>query len=178
MTAILLAGIAIVVFGDLSAFRETAEKNASLALGRPVKIAGDMSLRPSLPPLVALNDVRVGNPQWSFHDNLLHADRLVLTLSLSDLLIGDIVVDAVALESFELIIERNPEGDYNWTSQLGTGVVPLEILTLTDGVVRWVDHRDGRIVRLKSYVRIFSLLSQLRRPCLSGLSQIKHVFTP
>ncbi len=33
------------------------------------------------------------------------------------------------------------------------------------------------IVRLKSYVRIFPLLSHLRRPCLSGLSQTKHVFT-
>ena len=30
--------------------------------------------------------------------------------------------------------------------------------------------RPEGIVRLKSYVRIFPLLSQLRRPCLSGLS--------
>ena len=34
------------------------------------------------------------------------------------------------------------------------------------------------IVRLKSYVRIFLLLSQLRRPCLSGLSETKLIFAP
>ena len=34
------------------------------------------------------------------------------------------------------------------------------------------------IVRLKSYVRTSPLLSQLRHPCLSGLSQTKPVRTP
>ena len=38
------------------------------------------------------------------------------------------------------------------------------------------DHARVGIVRLKSYVRIFSLLSQIRRPCLSSLSQTKHTF--
>ena len=36
----------------------------------------------------------------------------------------------------------------------------------------------SRIVRLKSYVRIFSLLSQLRRPCLSDLSQTRRLLRP
>ena len=45
------------------------------------------------------------------------------------------------------------------------------IMTLA-GIVR------ALIVRLKLYVRIFSLFSQLRRAFLSGLSQTRHAFAP
>ena len=158
LTALLIAVIAVLVFGDLSAFRERAEKRASQTLGRAVKIAGAMTLRPSLPPVIALDDVSVGNPQWSYHDNLLHVDRLILSLSLTDLLVGDITIHTVELDSFELILERNPDGDVNWRSQPPAGGVPVETLALNDGVVRWVDHRHAPYpeIRIDTFEGVFS----------------------
>ena len=143
MSAVVLAVIAIIIFGDLSAFREKAQKEASETLGIPVTISGDMSLRPSLPPLVALNDIQIGNPDWAFHDNFLRADRLYLTLSLAALLSGNIQIDALELASFEMIVEKNPEGNHNWGSNKDAAASSVETITLTDGVVRWVDHRGG-----------------------------------
>ena len=143
MSALVLAAVAILVFGDLSAFREQAEQGASEALGVPVQITGDMRLRPSFPPVIELNDVRIGNPDWAFHDHLLQVERVFLTLSLGAALTGDIEVHEIEIDSFELILERAATGEHNWPTQPGSGGTPLDTVALTNGVMRWVDHGRG-----------------------------------
>ena len=143
MSALVLVALAVVVVGDLSGFRERAEKRASEALGVPVQIAGNMSLRPSLPPVIELDDVRIGNPDWAFHDDLLQVERVFLTLSLGAALTGDIEVNQIELDSFELILERHTSGEQNWPTQEGSGGVPIGTVVLTNGVMRWVDHDEG-----------------------------------
>ena len=138
----MLAAVAILVFGDLSAFREQAEQGASEALGVPVQITGDMRLRPSFPPVIELNDVRIGNPDWAFHDHLLQVERVFLTLSLGAALTGDIEVHEIEIDSFELILERAATGEHNWPTQPGSGGTPLDTVALTNGVMRWVDHGE------------------------------------
>ena len=135
--------IAMLIFGDLSSFRQSVENNASTLLASPVTIDGNMSLKPSFPPVVVLRNVSVGNPEWAFHDKLLKADRVLITLVLGDLLVGDIAISQIELQDFELILEREPEGENNWTTQPGPTAMPIETLILTDGVLRWVEHDTG-----------------------------------
>ena len=141
LSAVIVICIAIIIFGDLSTFRGTAEKRASEALGAPVQILGDMRLRPSFPPVVELNDVIIKNPPESQHDAFLSAENVYVTIALGSLFSGSVEISKAALSSFELNIERgSPVGDTDNSSLDGSLAGSIE---LTDGVIRWIDPTRG-----------------------------------
>ena len=148
-TAVVVVVIAVLIFGDMSAFRDQAEAQATQILARDVRIEGDMRFLPTLPPMLELIDVRLGNPDWTIHPDLLRIKRLRLKLSTTELLTGSIKVEGVELEGFALILERSPIGDNNWSTESGEGAIPIHALTLFNGVARLVDHQHGHYPELQ-----------------------------
>ena len=142
LSAVIVVCIAIIVFGDLSAFRAKAEKAASDALGTPVRITGEMSLRPALPPVVELNDVTISNFPGASHANLLSVGKLYVSVPLGSLITGKVKITKIELESFEINVERNNQSDQRWRPSKGSDI-DIKSIKLTDGVMRWVDPAHG-----------------------------------
>ena len=145
-TAVLLVVFAVLLFGDLGRFRSQAEQAASEALGRQVRIAGDMRLLPMLPLTVQIEDLSIANASWAERPQLVRAGRLAVSLSLRALLDGEIRVEAVELRNLELQPERAVDGRLSWLASTdSSGAVPVlpGSVELVAGSVSYLDHGSG-----------------------------------
>ena len=91
---LLTAASAAPHFIDWSAHRDAAERELAHALGRPVRIAGEIGVRLLPSPVLKLGDVTVGGGRPD--DPVLAADSVSLEIATASLLRGEIrIVDAV-----------------------------------------------------------------------------------
>ncbi len=114
---VVLASVAVVVLGvtiNLDAIRPVVETSASEMLGRPVKIAGAVTLKPTLRPTVEINDVSIGNPSGWTDPEFIKADLARVQVGLRDLLKKEIYVGEITAEGVVFNLETNKKGDNNW----------------------------------------------------------------
>ena len=112
---LLLSAIAAFVLTfDANDYRRFVEEAVSEALGRAVRISGDLEITPALVPTLAVNEVTIANPAWASEPTMASAGRLEVTVALLPLLDGVIQVRDVVLERVDASLQRGLDGRGNW----------------------------------------------------------------
>ncbi|MEM8645080.1 MAG: AsmA family protein [Pseudomonadota bacterium] len=154
LLALLLAGaLATPFFVDWSSYRAEIEDYGRKAIGRDVRIAGDIDIQFLPLPTLTLEDVRVANVENANSPVFLSVKMLEARLLLAPLLRGQVQVHSVILDRPELDLERLASGKGNWVlepSEELARIVPLSGFSLeetkvVDGVIYVSDRRrSGR----------------------------------
>ncbi len=74
--------VTALLFLDLGMFRGQIEARGTEAFDRRLTIAGPMRLKPSFQPLLVVEDVRIGNPEWASRPDFAHIQRLEIRVAL------------------------------------------------------------------------------------------------
>ncbi len=109
------AGAAFLALADL---RPMIERAATSALGRPATM-GALTIGWGNPLVVEARDVVLANAAWSDAPEMLRVARLSAALDLPSLLRGVVHYDRLRIEGANLLLERAPDGQGNWTFGAG-----------------------------------------------------------
>ncbi len=114
--AVLLVALTTALFLlDLDVFRGQIEAAGAEAFDRQLTIAGSIRLKPSLQPLLVVEDVRIGNPEWASRPDFAHVERLGVRVALLPLLRGEWVVLAVIFSGADVLLEVGAGDRNNFT---------------------------------------------------------------
>ncbi len=102
---------------DLQSQRNNIEKLASQALARKVQIDGPIHLSASLFPRISIANVRIANPPWATHPELLVVDELELEINLLALLRSKLVINDIKLNGATLHLQIDAENGSTWDLQ-------------------------------------------------------------
>lgn len=94
---------------DFDRYRPTVAEWASKTLGRPVTLAGTMSLELLPSPHIAVRDVRIGNPPGARAPELARVREISAAVSFWPLLAGRIEVTSARLVQPVIVLERLPQ---------------------------------------------------------------------
>lgn len=90
------------------------QDEVKLATGRELTVAGPVDLEISLSPSIDLQDVRFANAPWGSRPDMVTIRRLEVEVDLLPLLVGDIIVNRLILESPDILLETDEAGTGNW----------------------------------------------------------------
>jgi len=136
---VIAALLLILAFLPWNMLRGPVASYASHLMERPVTIGGDLSVDWGRSTEVRLDDVTIGNANWSTVQPMAHARRLVFTYTLGSLLRGG--PESVRMLEPDVLLERNADGEANWHFG-GDSTLPLPRFRTIDverGVVRYRD---------------------------------------
>ncbi len=147
---VLLIAAAFIVppFVDWNRFKTQFEAEASRVLGQRVEVRGATSARLLPTPSITFTDVRVG-PADAPH---LLAASFGMDLDPAPLLKGDVVIRDMRLDAPRINLRIDENGRLAGNAGDGVvvgGTVAVENITITDGVIRFVDARIEREVILR-----------------------------
>jgi hypothetical protein len=117
VVALILIGIAVPPFINVSRYRARIAEAISRALGRPVTLAG-ISLRLLPQPGFDLANLVVGDDPAFSYEPILRADEVTAYLSLSSLWRGQLEIARLRLKYPSLNLVRSPDGKWNLESLL------------------------------------------------------------
>jgi uncharacterized protein involved in outer membrane biogenesis len=138
----------VVLLANVQWLRGPLERTVSASLKRDFTVES-LHLRWRKGPLLVLDDVALGNVPGGSEARMAHVKSMEITLSLLDLLRGQIVVPKVALDDADVLLEALNDGRQNWVvgnEQKSKGAKPrsrlrLGSVSLTQGRIRYLDHR-------------------------------------
>lgn len=123
------------------------------ALGRPVKLDGDVRFSILPLPTLHLSGIHVGNPGGFDQRDFLSARSFEVRVKLFPLLRGDVHVVSLTLQNPVIVLERNSDGLGNWEQPRGkTGGTEAVFdpkafmvghISLAGGMVVFIDHASG-----------------------------------
>jgi len=131
------------------------QARAKVALGRDVEI-GSLALH-RWPVALEVRDLRVANPEWAEHADLLRLARLYVALDATALLSRTVRLTELVVEGPELALERAADGRPGWRfatahrdgaggggREAGGWTVLVERANVSKGHVIYLDHATGR----------------------------------
>lgn len=127
---------------DAEVYKRAVERELSSVLGREVSI-GSLSFELALRPTFSVRDLRIANPPWASRPDFVTAASGEARLDLIALWKGRVEMRAVRLEGVDLLLERNAQGEGNWsfgTPDRGTQRAALPdfgTVSLTDARIGW-----------------------------------------
>ena len=151
--------IALALF-DWNALRAPLARLISAKTGFPTSIDGNLSAHIwSWEPLFRVEDLSIENPRWPGRQKILSAKRITVQLSLGRLLLGNLVLPRMELESPIVNLERNAAGRANWSPESGSStpanasphLPAIRRLIISDGKIHMVDR--VRKLKLRSEER-------------------------
>lgn len=121
--ALIALGTVVIAIGTLIALllisanwlREPIANYVSHKLQRPFAINGDLRAGLFRHPYVEVNDIVLGNAAWGTRPDMLRLERAVLSIKLLPLVRGQIVLPEVRLVGPDVSLERDVDGEANWT---------------------------------------------------------------
>lgn len=148
----LLVGVPVLaglVF-DSNWLKGPVERAVSARIGRTFTIHGDFDIVPRLRPRIVMERVQLANPDWAAEPDTLRLERAEIAVALLPLLRGAIVLPQVTLANPVIDLERNADGEDNWTlpakepDREGSGTAPvIGRLTVDRGVVQFRDATNA-----------------------------------
>ena len=108
---------------NVSSYKGLVESTASDALGRTVKVDGDMTVTTSLWPYFEIQGIRIANPEGFEKGDLASMELARISVELLPLLDRKIQIEAFRVDGLALNLVRNERGDVNWVL---TGATPAE----------------------------------------------------
>jgi len=111
--------VLILALFNWNLLRPTLARQITASTGRVATIDGDLKVHLwSWNPSAEVNDISVKNPSWADRDLMFHAKRLTISVSLTHLLRGQIVLPEIDLLQPTINLERDAKGRASW--ELGT----------------------------------------------------------
>lgn len=114
VAAAVLMMAAAFLFTNDAWLRSLVESQVAARTGRTLNIGGDFAIDWSWRPRVVAKRVSLSNASWGSHPTMLEIERVEFTISLVDLLRGDLVLPQVALSHPWILLEFSAEGKRNW----------------------------------------------------------------
>lgn len=99
---------------DLNTQTLRIEKLTSNALGRDVKIDGQLHFSLSLFPRIVIENTRIANPQWATSPHFLTVEKLEIEISLLALLQNQLVFEDIKLTNAIVNLQQDPEKGASW----------------------------------------------------------------
>ncbi|CAM4014444.1 AsmA family protein [Vreelandella rituensis] len=124
------------------------------ATGRSTAIHGDVGISLFPRPQLSLHEIELDNPEWAVSPQMLKAQRVSVSPSLSDLIQGEVVLDNIEIAGSTLNLERRAEAPANWmfddaqanrqaTDEGTPSSLDIRNLSLSDSEVRyWTAEAD------------------------------------
>ena len=145
---LLLAAIAVTALFlvNPAVFRSQLETGAAAAFGRQVQFGGTIGLKPSLRPRIVIEDITIGNTDWTSGPYLAKAEKLNVQVALLPLLRGKLRVLEVSFKGVELFLEQGPDGTDNYTfgDDQESAVLPaVDRLLVRDAVINYQSADAG-----------------------------------
>ena len=109
-----LALLAMNITVRLDVLRDPIEAAASRALGRQVRVLGQIEARPTLGPTIVVHDLRIADPGGRKGIDLLLADRVEARLGLIDLLRGKPYITRLLIQDARINLQTRGDGSRNW----------------------------------------------------------------
>lgn len=156
-TAYFLLGILLFLFvmiGGLLLYANTDTGKAHISkiatdmLDRQVRLGGGIGLRGTWPPTLYVSDLEVENYEGGQAEKMVDIGLLEVSISPGRLLLGDLVLPKIILRDSDIALERNTEGDANWSlgkeqpergNQEPADLPLIGALEITNSRVRYVD---------------------------------------
>jgi hypothetical protein len=145
--------LAAAALAPASFWRWLIVHEVSQATGRPVSVAGDVTIHLfSFNPELIVEGLTVANPEWADSRNMVTVKRFDATLSLKSLLRFHLIFPQVTIDTPAIDVERDSSGRANWDSPRASkrqanrsASEPLHIpviqqLNLTNGTLTAVDR--------------------------------------
>ncbi len=121
--------------------RDYAASQLSAALGRPLRLDGELSLALWPVPRLRLEDIRLANTPWGQAEWLLDLAALELRPNLAALAEGRVLIEDITLLRPVLNLERSPAGEVNWSLPAqdpdGGPTPELARVSIVDGLIRY-----------------------------------------
>ena len=141
---IIVLAVAALFLVDPGVFRGQLEAGAAAAFGRPVQMAGPIRLEKSLRPRIIIEDITIGNPDWTVNPHFADAEQVGVKVALLPLLRGELRILNVSFSGVNVFIEEAPDGSNNYTFGGGStdeetaGVLPsIDRLQIRDVVINY-----------------------------------------
>ncbi|MBA8849368.1 uncharacterized protein involved in outer membrane biogenesis [Ochrobactrum intermedium] len=145
LVLLLTAALVVPPFVDWSGYRADFEREASRILGRPVKVAGDVSARLLPFPSVAFSDVRVGADAAQ---PVMTVDTFSMDAELMPFLRGQLLIFDMRVDRPRATISLDRDGKVDWAIRPSTPLDPakikLERLSVKDGTITLREEASGR----------------------------------
>ena len=106
--------VTIVYSFDWNLARPYIARKVSSATGRSFAINGDLDVHLSLQPRIIVNDVVMGNAEWSNSPVMVNVKHADFRIDLMKLLGGRLALPEIFLSDIHLVLEENTEGEQNW----------------------------------------------------------------
>jgi hypothetical protein len=167
-TLVWLALLALDISVRLDVLRDPIEAAASQALGRQVRVLGQIEARPTLGPTIVVHDVRITAPDAQQGIDLLQADRVEARLGLIDLLSGTPYITRLLIQDASINLQTREDGSRNWRTADNRAAVDLapslrppatrtlailqrelKVLSLHDIVLTYRDDRTSQHYQIK-----------------------------
>lgn len=141
-----LLGLVLVLFAvpNWNGLREPLANAVEERTGRELRIAGDLTVRPSFRGLrVRASDVTFSNPDWATRKNLAEAGQVDLRVAILPLFRGRVVFPEVRLDDAAVFLEKGRDGRRNWLldrDQRDTDArAEIRRLAVTNGQIEYLD---------------------------------------
>jgi uncharacterized protein involved in outer membrane biogenesis len=102
---------------NISPYKGLIEAQASKALGREVKVDGDVIVTTSLWPYFEIGGLRIASPPEFDTDDLVQMQRARVTIGLVALLERQVRIRSFIVEGLALNLVRSAEGEVNWATE-------------------------------------------------------------
>ncbi|MGH6944920.1 MAG: AsmA family protein [Geminicoccaceae bacterium] len=152
LAAIVAILVLVLLLFDWNWLRGPIESYVSAKLERPFSIAGDLDVDLSLTPRITLHGVKIANAAWAGDAPMVEVERAEVTVDLSKLVRGKIVLPEVRISRPDLLLETRPDGPPNWRlgkeqPSQGPPTIPvIGRLEISDATVRYHEQGSGRHV--------------------------------
>lgn len=125
MKKILIAGLSLIVvivigvivavsFIDVNQYKGDVIQLVKEKTGRDFEVGGEFKMAISLFPTVVVDDVKFGNAEWGSKPDMLKVGHFEVEVALLPLLSKNIQVNRILLDSPEILLETNKQGQGNW----------------------------------------------------------------
>ena len=145
---IAVLAIALSLF-DWNVLRAPLARLISAKTGFPTSIDGNLYAHVwSWEPLFRVEDLSIENPQWPGRRKILSVKSITVQVSLGRLLLGNLVLPRMELDSPIVNLERDGAGHANWSPESGSSapgnasphVPAIRRLIIRDGKIHMVDR--------------------------------------
>lgn len=158
LVAILAALFAVPALIDWNGYRGVFEEEASRALGRDVRLGGNVNLRLLPAPYVSFEKMRISDPASISGEPLFRTDSFTMWLAISPMLQGVLQANQVELTNPVVKLAVNEDGEGNWNQlRLKPGALPfvpadvaLNSVKITNGEVGLVGPNGKKVATLEA----------------------------
>lgn len=156
---VIITFVVVISLIDVNQYRDDVVTIVEEKTGRQFNIGGDFNFALSLIPTVLIEDISFGNAEWGSEPDMLKVGQLEVEVSLLPLLSGTVKVNRLILNSPEILLETNEQGEGNWVLPLQSDEEPAEgpaelpgfaidIISITDAKITYRDGRTGKVTNV------------------------------